>query len=120
MSKLILVAVFINSLTPTAYRSTPKQCKPKGYEWTASGERCNIHGCAVSQDLLKRNGGPLQYGDMIYIEGIGLKFVNDTMASRHKQRIDIWVENRLEEHKFEIKYKQKPLKVWKITFEVAP
>jgi hypothetical protein len=115
--KGIIVAILIGTLKPTAYRSTPEQTKPVGYTWTASGERCHVRGCAVSQDLLKRNGGPLQYGDLIYIDGIGFKFVTDCMNKRHKRRVDIWVETALEEHQFEIKYKQKPLSVWKITIK---
>jgi 3D (Asp-Asp-Asp) domain-containing protein len=102
----------LGELIPTAYRSIPSQTKPVGGEWTASGEHCHVRGCAISQDFLKDK--KIQYGDLIYIDGIGFKFVTDCMNKRHKRRCDIWVETALEEHKFELKYKQKPLKVWLI------
>jgi len=48
---------------------------------------------ALSRDLLKRWGGPFDYGDYIVIEGIGnnsgVYQVRDTMNSRFTQRVDI-------------------------------
>lgn len=48
---------------------------------------------AMSRDMLKRWNGNFQYGDMIEIEGAGLKdgiyTVVDTMNKRYKNRIDI-------------------------------
>jgi 3D (Asp-Asp-Asp) domain-containing protein len=114
MSNPILVAVLLGSMTTTAYRSVPAQTKPKGYEWGASGERCNVHGVAVSQDLLKKNGGILEYGDLVYVEGIGYKFVNDCMNKRWKNCIDIWVEQYADEKAFDKKFRGHKLKVFKI------
>jgi 3D (Asp-Asp-Asp) domain-containing protein len=54
----------------------------------------------VSQDLLKRNGGPLDYGDLLYVEGLGFRFVNDVMNQRHKRRLDIWVLTAKQEKEF--------------------
>lgn len=70
------------------------------------------HGIAVSQDLLKKNGGPLDYGDTIFIEGIGFKTVNDCMASRHKRRLDVWVQTYQNEKEFDVKFRGKKLKVY--------
>jgi 3D (Asp-Asp-Asp) domain-containing protein len=49
---------------------------------------------------------------MIYIQGIGLKFVNDTMNKRWKQRLDVFVETYDDEKRFDQKFKGKKLKIW--------
>lgn len=114
MNFIFVAIMFVGTLYPTAYRSIPAQTKPTGCYWTASGERVNVHGCAVSRDLLKRNGGPLKFGDLLYIQGIGFKFVNDTMHGRHKKRIDIWVPTYKDEKAFDEKFKGKYVRVWLI------
>lgn len=114
MTNPIFTLVFLGSMVVTSYRSVPEQTKPKDYYWTASGEHCNVHGIAVSQDLLKRNGGPLSYGDIIYVEGIGLKFVNDTMNARLKRSADVWVQEYEDEKAFDKKFRGKKLKIWKV------
>lgn len=114
MTNPILVLVLLGSMNVTSYRSVPEQTKPKGYEWGASGEKCNVHGVAVSQDLLKKNGGTLEYGDLVYVEGIGYKFVNDCMNKRWKNRIDIWVEHYDDEKAFDKKFHGQAVKVWKV------
>lgn len=114
MSAPILAVILIGNLIATSYRSVPAQTKPKDCDWTASGEKCNAHGCAVSQDLLKRWGGPLQFGDLIYVDGVGYKFVNDVMNARHHHRVDIWVQTYQEEKMFDKKFRDKPLRVWYI------
>lgn len=93
---LILATVLIGQMTITSYRSVPSQTDSSPY-YTSIGERVSPHGVAVSRDLLKRWGGPLDYGDLIYVEGIGFKVVNDCMAARHKNSVDIWVESYPEE-----------------------
>ena len=105
---------FLGEVKATAYRSVPAQTKPKGYYWTANGERCNVHGCAVSRDFLKKNGGPLDFGDLILIDKIGFKFVNDTMNARHRRRIDIWVNSYVDEKKFDKEFRHDNLKIWLI------
>lgn len=94
--KLILLTVFLTNATITSYRSVPEQTDDSPF-YTATGEHVHPHGVAVSRDLLKRWGGPLDYGDWIYIEGFGVKVVNDCMAERHKKRVDIWVSTYGEE-----------------------
>lgn len=110
MSGLILVGVFLGALIPTSYRSVPKQTKPKDCEYTSIGDHVCHDGVAVSQDLLL--SGRVKYGDWLYLEGIGLKRVNDTMNARHKNRVDVWVNTYKEEKEFEARYKQHPIKVW--------
>lgn len=111
--KLALFAVFLGNLTPTAYRSVPAQTDDTPFI-TATGERVHNKGVAVSQDLLKKNGGPLEYGDLLYIHGVGYKFVNDCMNKRHKNRLDVWVRNYADEKEFDRKFRGKKLKVWVI------
>jgi len=118
MKFLLLYALLLGSFPVTSYRSTPAQTKPKGCVWTASGVRCNVHGVAVSQDMLKINGGKLKFGDALLIEGIGIKFVEDTMNKRHTQRLDIWVSTLKEEKAFDIKFRDKKLKVWLIRLPI--
>lgn len=111
-------ALFAGEMRVTSYRSVPWQTKPKGYQWTASGERCNVHGCAVSQDLLQKNGGFLKFGDVLYVQDIGYLHINDTMNKRHKKRLDVWVETYNDEKKFDQKFARRLLKVWLMAKEI--
>lgn len=111
--KLILITLLIGQMQATAYRSVPQQTDDSPYT-TSIGERVHPHGVAVSQDLLKRNGGPLDYGDLVWIEDLGFKIVNDCMAKRHKNRVDIWVPNYLSEKAFDKKFGRRKLKVFVI------
>lgn len=113
--KLLLVAVFLGTFKVTSYRSVPEQTDSSPYI-TATGERVCNKGIAVSQDMLKKNGGALNYGDLVYVESVGFKFINDSMNSRHKQRFDIWVSTLEEEKKFHKRFKNKPLKVYVIKY----
>lgn len=108
---LLLASLYLGAFQVTAYRSVPQQTDSSPY-YTSIGERVNVHGCAVSQDMLRKNGGKLDYGDLLYIQGIGFKFVNDVMNKRHHQRIDIWVTDYEAEKRFDKKFGGKPLKAW--------
>jgi len=109
----IFIVILLGSLVNTSYRSVPEQTDASP-NFTATGEKTCGHGIAISQDLLKKNGGPLEFGDTVYIDQIGLKIVNDVMNRRHKQRIDVWVATYKEEKEFDLKFRNKKLKVWKI------
>lgn len=109
--KLIIVTALVGNLIGTAYRSVPDQTDSSP-NFTATGEKTCGHGIAVSGDLLKKAGGPLDYGDVVYIEGIGIKVINDTMNKRHKGRFDVWVSTYKEEKAFDQKYRNKKFKVW--------
>lgn len=109
--KLILSVVVIGQLIGTAYRSVPEQTDESPF-YTATGEHVCAHGIAVSLDMLKRNGGPFNFGDVVYIEDLGFKVVNDTMNKRHKGRFDVWVATYKEEKEFDQNYRNKKLKVW--------
>jgi 3D (Asp-Asp-Asp) domain-containing protein len=100
---LKLIAILIGHLTITAYRSTKAQTD-NSPNWTSIGKRTCEHGIAVSQELLKQNGGPINYLDWVYVEGIGLKQVTDCMNKRYKNRVDVWVSTYKEEHEFYKKF----------------
>lgn len=93
---LILVAVLIANATVTSYRSVATQTDGSPFT-TSIGEHVHPHGVAVSRDLLARWGGPLNYGDTIYVEGYGFKVVNDCTHERLKQHVDLWVATYEEE-----------------------
>lgn len=97
--KLILIPILIGNMVLTSYRSVPNQTDSSPYT-TSIGERVHPHGVAVSRNLLRRWGGPLDYGDTIYIEGYGIKVVNDCMHERYKNHVDIWVATYKEEKAF--------------------
>lgn len=101
-----ILVIFIGNITLTSYRSVPEQTDDSPF-FTSTGERVSVRGCAVSRDLLKKNGGSLDYGDLIYIEGVGFRFVNDCMAARHKRSVDIWVSTYKDEKKIGYRPNQK-------------
>ena len=99
---IVLTTVLLGSMVLTSYRSVPNQTDSSPYI-TSIGERVNPSGIAVSRDLLTRWGGPLNYGDYVYIEGVGIKRVNDCMHERHTKSIDVWVGSFKEEKEFGVK-----------------
>lgn len=125
--KLVLITVLLGQLTVTAYRSVPSQTDNSPWI-TSIGERVHPHGVAVSQDLLCKAGklcrrtrqgcqaNKLHYGDVLYIENLGLKVVNDCMNERHKNHLDVWVSTKKEE-----KYVgwRKNVSIWMVRSEYA-
>ena len=105
--KEILAEHYINENTiklmyATIYRVDPKQC------WgnpliTADGthidtvalNRDSIKFIAISQDMLKSNGGPFRYGDSVFINipnnpsFTGKYVIHDCMNKRYKRSVDI-------------------------------
>lgn len=59
---------------------------------TASGRQVSLQSLAVSRDLLASNGGPLDYGDTVYV--VVPFVVDDTMNKRYSNRIDIFMERQ--------------------------
>lgn len=100
---LILSVFLIGNLTVTAYRSLPEQTDDSPFI-TSIGERVNNHGVAISQDLLR--SGAVNYGDLLYIEGVGFRVVNDCMNARHRKRVDVWVASKDEEHNIGVHRRQ--------------
>lgn len=132
---LVLVAILIGELTVTSYRSVPQQTDSTPYH-TSTGAHVEPGGVAISRDLLcgacrklhKRCAHPeytkkIHYGDWLFVEGYGFRFVNDCMSDtsdirvkgKRKKRlisnqIDIWVRSYKEERTVGIK----KLNVYKI------
>ena len=54
-----------------------------------------IHWCAISPNLLKKNGGPYEFGDTIHIEGTesldGDYVIHDLTSRKHHNWIDLLV-----------------------------
>lgn len=116
MNEIVLfIGILLNSsMVITAYRSVPSQTDSSP-NFTSIGDRTHTGGVAVSRDLLTRWKGPLNYGDYLYIYGLGIYQVNDVMndttydKQTHKrykirQHIDIWVSSHDEEKKIGIQH----------------
>ena len=87
-----------HNVTVTMYNPTPGQTD-RTPNITADGTRINPNKAssyryiALSRNLLKRWGGPFDYGDYVVIEGAGIYDgvyqVKDTMNPRFTNRVDI-------------------------------
>ena len=88
-------------VTATVYHSDPRQCDAD-YHITADGSEIDTTNpskhrwVAVSRDMLLRNGGRLQFGDSIRIEGTnshldGIHVVRDVMNKRYQRCVDFLV-----------------------------
>ncbi len=131
MTKLIVTWILIGGMNITAYQPLEVQtdnlpCEP------ANGKFVHMDGVAVSRDLHKRWGGPLNFGDTLYIEGIGVKIVNDVMGKTKcagweagecvrripiMRSIDVFVWTQKEEAYYWKKFGKKKVKTWKVRFE---
>lgn len=58
--------------------------------------------------------GRVKYGDILYIEGIGMRVVNDCMHHRYTNRVDVLVFTYKEEKRIGTR---KNVKVWRIDYE---
>lgn len=106
-------SIYIGYMKVTSYRSVPEQTDNTPFI-TADGYFVHGYGIAISRDLHKRWGGPLDFGDIVYIDKIGFKVINDVMNKRHNQSIDIWVKTYEQEKNFHTQFKGQKLNVWKI------
>jgi 3D (Asp-Asp-Asp) domain-containing protein len=88
-------------VTATVYMAETSQTDDEPLV-TADNSRISPHQthksrwAAVSRDLLKRWGGPFNYGDSVRVSGIspqldGVYIIHDTMAQRHKHCFDVLV-----------------------------
>lgn len=126
--KLALVAVLIGELTVTSYRSVPNQTDSTPYH-TSTNVHVEPGGVAVSRDLLcgacrklhRRCKHPeyakkIHYGDWLYVEGYGFRFVNDCMSDTSsirvkgkikkrfiRNQIDLWVRSYQQEKSVGVK-----------------
>ncbi len=104
---ILFIGLSLSTCTITAYQSVKGQTD-ESPNFTSIGERTHKGGVAISRDLLKRWGGPCNYGDYVYIEYLGIYKINDCMGStqydkvNHKRvsihhHFDIWVSSLNEE-----------------------
>lgn len=117
---------YIGTQIITSYQSIKAQTDDSPFI-TSIGERVHQDGVAVSQDQLcpagkgcRRNvkmfcnTSKVHYKDVVWIEDIGFKIVNDCMNERHRNRFDVWVKNYGEEYAFDQRFGKRRLKVWLI------
>ena len=107
---MIAHMLLLGTLTITSYRATPAQTKPEctGRDRcrTSIDENVSELGVAVSQDLLA--SGAVHYRDVVYIDGIGYRIVNDCLNARIRNSFDVFVYRKAEEKAFGVRH----LKVW--------
>jgi 3D (Asp-Asp-Asp) domain-containing protein len=100
--------ILLGTLTITSYRAVPEQtkpeCKNRHFCETSIGENVSELGVAVSPDLLLF--GKVSYREPIFIEGIGWRIVDDVMAAKNHNAIDVFVYTRAEEHAIGVRYLQ--------------
>jgi hypothetical protein len=80
----------------TNYYPAANQCQGD-YTITADGSKIDtvalrngqLKWCALSRDMLSRWGGQYNYGDSIYLGGLGWYEVHDCMNARFKQKVDV-------------------------------
>ena len=112
MVKFIL-AVYISTVQVTAYQPIPEQTDNDPHIM-ANGHLVSDGCLAVSRDLHTRWNGPLSFGDIVEVEGIGFYQVCDTMNKRHRKRVDILVFDIESEAQIWADFKYKKLKLYKL------
>ncbi len=90
-------------MTVTSYRPIESQTDDSP-TITSIGDMTTKFGIAVSQDLLKDKR--VKYGDILFIEGYGYRVVNDCMAARHKNAVDLLVLTYAEEKAVGIRHRR--------------
>lgn len=128
MDSLVFVSLLLGSLQVTSYQSIVSQTDSSPF-YTSTGERVNANGIAVSQDYLRDK--VVSYGDVVYVEHIGFKVVNDCLGKfkrysiptkdgkkrvfkRQNKCFDVWVASYAQEKAFDKKFRNRKLKVWLI------
>ena len=94
----LLSEPIIEKLRATAYSSRHSETDSTPFI-TSTGDSVRWGTVAFSRDLLKKYG----YGTVIYVEGMGLFRVSDTMHRRKKSQIDIWFPTTKDAREFGIK-----------------
>ncbi len=136
---MLNLVVLIGTMTVTSYISDVSQTDSSPWH-TSTGERVSVRGAAVSRDKLcgacrklhkrcKRPDNPtkLHYDDLLYVEDIGYRFINDVMGTYKTSRvngkvvktkqlnwIDLWVDGKAQERAFHKKHGIKQHRIWKV------
>jgi 3D (Asp-Asp-Asp) domain-containing protein len=110
---MIVKLVALGVLLATAYRPVSWQTKPECVNRdkcrTSINENVSELGVAVSQDLLA--SGQVHYRDVLFIDGVGYRIVNDCLNARIHNSVDVFVYTRAEEKAFGIRH----LNVWVVS-----
>ena len=114
--KLLITAIFLGNMQVTAYQPKAEYTDSSPCI-TANGKPVHMDGVAISRDLHDKSGGSLSFGDAIYIEGVGIKIVNDVMNSRFRNSVDIFVWTKKEESQIWKRFGLRKQKVWKIKMQ---
>lgn len=104
---MIAELILLGTLQITSYRPVPEQtkstCLNRHFCETSTGENVNELGAAVSPDLLE--SGEVRYGDALYIDSIGFRIIDDTMAAKNHRAIDVFVYTKAEEREIGIRHR---------------
>jgi len=107
---MIAELILLGTLQATSYRPVPaqtkKECISREHCRTSIDENVSELGVAVSQDLLA--SGKVHYRDVLWVDTVGYRIVNDCLNARIHNSIDVFVYTRAEEVKFGVRH----LKVW--------
>src|SRR5258706_4991105 len=99
---MIVKLVLLGVLQATSYRPIPAQTKPectsRSHCRTSIDENVSELGVAISQDLLA--SGKVHYRDVLYIDGVGYRIVNDCLNARIHNAVDVLAYTRAEEKAF--------------------
>ncbi len=96
--KSMMALPVIKDVKTTAYSS--RHCETDDSPFiTSTGDSVKWGTVAFSRDLLSTYG----YGSLVYIEGMGLFRVSDTMHRRKRSHIDIWFPETQDAKNFGIK-----------------
>ena len=136
MKEIILIASMVGNFVVTSYIPDAKQTDSSPWI-TSIGERVNNHGIAVHPSLfcpkakrvsstglitLCKRGDKcpdkdaIHYHDVLYIEDVGYRIVNDIMANKTQMnsRFDVWVPGKKDERAFHKQFGKRQLSVWRV------
>ncbi len=94
------IARYVMTVTVTAYSPSVDETDSTPYI-TASNKRVRDGICAISRDIEKELD--LQFGDTIYLEGIGTCEFQDRMHRRKRKQVDLFMWNKSDAVRFGIK-----------------
>lgn len=112
---MIAELILLGTLQVTSYRAVENQTKPGCNDRhtceTSIGDGLTMYGAATSPDLFK--SGKVHYGSIIHIDGYGDRMVNDIMADKNHNAIDLFVFTHAEEKQVGVQH----LKVYVVRVE---
>lgn len=131
-----ILTILLGSFIVTSYQSVPEQTDNSPCQ-TSTGYKTGPVGVAVhpkylcprakylmgkkiklcKRDVQCRWKNYLHYYDLVYIEDVGPRFINDVMAweTNMDSEWDVWVASESEEALHHSKFKNRRLKVWLIS-----